>query len=912
MRNDRCHVLVFSLLMLSAGAARAAGPDDVIGWWRFDGPLGKRPQPGQLRTVAGKDYPAEARPAERGALRFYHETPGRYVYDPLTGKALANDSSLLFASGRGDSQAWCDCIRIGGGIGKLRPKSFTIEGFMKSGGDIDKWHTIIALRDPKAPHPHAWSLSTENLRGGRKLRFGGHKAPRGYWASYQQSPDVRQPGWHHFAYVYEPSGETHKARLYWDGKLVSEVNAPPLAWEDSQELFIGGGPGQGADSHGWIGYLDEVRYTAAALKPEQFLQASDTDGKPGKPATPIALGLRPHAPEPLTEPVKLSLPAPKVGPAEVHVPSDANLINVKTAYDAKGDGMTDDTAAIRRAVSENIGKHKTLHFPPGVYVISGPIEWKGAGGKFNAFLTWQGAGMGRTFIYLRPGAAGFGDAGRPEAMTRSGSIGTGGTGGGNRAHNNYIMDMTFVVAADNPGAIGVDFCASNTGAVENVRIVALDAGVEGLRLTRHVGPQLIRNVEVHGFDVGVHLAAEIYGTTLSHLRLAGQKRCGLLNDGHMVALERLVSDNKVPAVRSRGKSGLLVMIDSELTGGATEAAAMEILSPAVLRNVTTAGYGTAIEHEGKQAAAAGRVEEFVYPAPMTLFEAPARTLNLPVVQPPSAEPAPAERWANVMNFVPEGKTIDSAASHALQAAIDSGAAVVYLPHRTYELDKPVIIRGKVRRIVGYNSWLKTPEDVSGQMLVFQTDHPVSLERVNMRSGRGLAVKTDQPVVFKHIIGLQQVEMAHERATVFSLNTVGDAIALKRGQTWRARQLNIEKRPPAPMVDNAGGTFWVLGYKTEFGNTTVRTAAGGRSEVLGGLWYPAQGVGDATIAAVIVEDAAASVSFVDIAHWDKGKYTVEVRETRDGATKQLTRDQLPIHWARCGSLALFRSAAPPGP
>lgn len=49
------------------------------------------------------------------------------------------------------------------------------------------------------------------------------------------------------------------------------------------------------------------------------------------------------------------------------------LINVQS-YGAKGDGVTDDTNAIKSAVSDCVAKGGTLYFPPGKYVVSSIID----------------------------------------------------------------------------------------------------------------------------------------------------------------------------------------------------------------------------------------------------------------------------------------------------------------------------------------------------------------------------------------------------------------------------------------------------------------------------------------------------------------------------------------------------------
>lgn len=917
-------VLLAIASALLTPALHAAGPDEVVGWWRMEAAIGQKLAGQTLPDASGTgghgEHPGTVRTWDGGLVQAFHELPGRYIYDPLTGKAHENQSSLRFQSSKQDQGAGTsDYIQIDSGIDQVKPKSFTIEGFMLNATSVDKWHSLICLRKPSQAHPHAWSLSTENQKGAKRLRYGGHKAPKGFWGHYTSNPSVNQGGWHHFAYVFDGSGEANVARLYWDGQLVSETSGvPDPAWESGQQLFIGGGPG----SAGWNGYFDEVRYTAAALTPEQFLQASDTPGKPDGPATAVALGLRTEPLKPLQQPVSLAdLPQLQVGPARVHVPSDANLINVKDRYGAAGDGKTDDTAAIKRAVAENVGKHRTLYFPPGTYVISEPIPWKSTNDTWNAFLTWQGAGMGQTFIYLRPGAIGFGSAEDPQAVTTTGSIpGMGGsnpvTGGGNRAHNNYIMDMTFVIGKDNPGAVGVDFNASNTGAIVNVRIIAQGPAVEGLRLTRQVGCLLIKNVEVHGFDTGIRAAGDLYGSTLTHIHIRGQKKVGLHNTGHNLAIEQLVSDNAVTAIINDGETdrfedtGLLTLVDSRLIGGAADHPAIDNQTAAVLRNVQTQGYSRAVQQINGEGVSGGQVSEYVWPEVVTLFEStPRRTADLPIVAPPQASEATPDEWVSVAEFLPADEPEKADRSEAIQKAIDSGAKVVYFPIGSYRVYKPVVVRGNVQRLIGYQSWLLGPDEDGDEkgLIVFENTQPVAMDRFNTKR-MAVDIRSDKPVAFSHLMSMPDTTLTHPKASVFSENVVAGHVALGPGQSWRAWQLNIEKGGPPAMVDNRGGTFCVLGYKTEKGNTVLHSRDGGKSEILGGLWYPAQGFGKGKdpVPALIVENSDVSVSFTDMCKGG-GQYQVLAEESRDGTTKKLPRSALQRTWGQSGSVSLYRAS-----
>lgn len=76
----------------------------------------------------------------------------------------------------------------------------------------------------------------------------------------------------------------------------------------------------------------------------------------------------------------------------------AQVINVKTDYGAKGDGVTDDLAAFNKAkaalaTTPNNGKGGFLYIPPGVYLLSGTFTWDVQCGVLG------GLGVGGTASY---------------------------------------------------------------------------------------------------------------------------------------------------------------------------------------------------------------------------------------------------------------------------------------------------------------------------------------------------------------------------------------------------------------------------------------------------------------------------------------------------------------------------------
>ena len=577
-----------------------------------------------------------------------------------------------------------------------------------------------------------------------------------------------------------------------------------------------------------------------------------------------------------------NIPAPTF--ESVVFPTDANLVNVKD-YGAKGDGLTDDTAAIRQAVRQNLMQHKTLFFPAGTYLISDVIEWKRDNGTYGAFLTWQGEGSDRTKIKLQDSAELFQDPEHPQALVRTGSIGTK-DGKGPRAHSNYIFDMTFDVGSDNPGTIGIDFNASNTGAIENVAIVDRDGrGKVGLELTREVGPCLIKNIAIEGFDRGINVTSALYSITFENIYLAKQNQVGIFNDSNVIAVRKLTSVNKVPAVINQGHwSGPSVLIDSELHGGSPSEVAVKSPAHLFMRNVNVSGYKAALQSD-RQLLKSSHIEEFVSAQPIALFDSPATSLNLAIAETPEYSDRNLDNWVNVTDYGanPNDRLDDSA---AIQKAIDTGKSTVYFPHGEYRLDQPVTVKGEVRRLIGFNSPIIAP---NGFLHLENDRYPVIIERFNCFGDRcKIENVASQPVVLRHFIGAL-FSATSDKATWFVENVVSPRFHLGNGQTLYARQLNCESPPPEPLFKNDGGKAWILGYKTEFGNTVAATLNGGKTEILGGLFYPSQGVKDKSIPLFINHNSAVSAVYREIAFGST--YTVHIVQTREGKTKTLKRDTL---------------------
>ncbi len=566
-------------------------------------------------------------------------------------------------------------------------------------------------------------------------------------------------------------------------------------------------------------------------------------------------------------------------------PTCVSVVDVtKPPYNAKGDGQTDDTDAIQRALSDTMGAHKVLYFPNGVYLVSKTLrhaKQDSRGGEAWGFNWLQGQNTAQTIIRLKDGV--FTDAGRPQPI-----LWGGGFGSADWFHN-YIQNVTFDVGRNNPGAVGLNFYSNNSGAIRAVQIISQDGGgAVGLDLSNDMnGPLLARNVVVRGFAVGIRAASSVNSQTFEHISLIGQSKCGFVNDGQSIAIRRLYSENAVTALRA---DSFTCLLDSTLVGqrAASSMPAVQVGKTSFFaRNVTTRGYQAAIVTEGERGDAGSTINEYMTGKPTNPFDGPARSLSLPIREPPDVPWGDPSVWSVIE---PSADGTDAAA--AIQKAIDSGAVNVLLGHGL-RLRSPVVIRGRVRRITGTGGHVNYGVDTSPDFIIEDGESPVVVIEHLAAVGGGIVVDTSRTVVLRslesHVFNLG-------RGDLFLEDFCTSDLRINLLQNAWARQLNIENE--GTHLTNEGGNLWILGYKTERGGTLLHTLRGGKTELFGTFSYTTTAGKLAPM--FVTEDASAFVYFNEICY-SGDPFATWIRETRDDDVRVVKRDR--------GGIAPYIGVAP---
>lgn len=587
----------------------------------------------------------------------------------------------------------------------------------------------------------------------------------------------------------------------------------------------------------------------------------------------------------LPDSLTMAFPAVQKTTDNIVFPSDGGVINVKNApYNAKGDGVTDDTEAIQQALSDYPNQNKIIYLPKGTYLVSNQLQWSAGsrGGQEHKRTILQGQNTGTTIIKLKNNAPGFNNSFLPKAVIWTGQAPA-------QRFRNAIRNLTVDTGTGNNGAIAIQFIANNQGAIRNVNIRSGDAqGIVGLDLsyTNEIGPLLVKNVKIYGFNVGIKTANKVNSQTFEHITLQNQKEYGLANYGQVISIRDLQSNNSVPAVYN--KDGIVTLIDANLTASTSiQPPAIKNESTLFARNIKTSGYKIAIQNNNgtRQNATGSLVSEFVSHPIHSIFPTPPKSLNLPIEETPEVQWDAISNWESPTHFgaVPNDNKDDS---KAIQAAIDSGKTTVYFPNGNYIIERTIYIRNNVKRIIGLEASIAG----KGNFRFENGKAPVVvIERLD-GVGSGIIHAASRTLVLSSMgLGSSGGKASYSNigtGKLFVEDVVGGPWKFNRQKIW-ARQLNPEN--DGTHISNNGGSLWILGLKTERGGVLVDTKAGAKTEIAGGFIYSTST--PKTTPMFTTENSAVSFTIGEC-NFNRNFYQILVSENRNGVMKTLERGNTP--------------------
>ena len=520
--------------------------------------------------------------------------------------------------------------------------------------------------------------------------------------------------------------------------------------------------------------------------------------------------------------------------AQVDFPLGSEVVNVtKDPYNAKGDGKTDDTEAIQRALDDHPNGDYIIYLPHGIYKITNTLKWPEGKKPEEAYTRTilQGQSMGGTIIDLANSTPGFENPDFPQPMIFTGD-------GQKMKKRNSIRDLTLRTGKENPGAIGIRFNSSMQGTINNVKIYSGDStGVYGIDMgfTDRIGPLLLKNVEVRGFDVGVYTGGNSNGMSLEHVTLGGQKKYGLENDGQVLAVRGLRFKGGVPAVYNHGKDASLVLVDATFEYSKEKDSKP---SPAIIneseifvRSVMTSKFQTKIKSTLKgynESFVGNEIIEFTTQESNQLCHSPKQSMRVPVAETPNFNEEKSDSWTTIAGDYGGKLNTGSDDAKALQDAIDDGAETIYFPPGgRWTINRDIYLRNRVRRIIGTEGRI----DGKGKFIIDDgVFNEITIERFS-EFGSGIIHKSKRTVLLKDMM-LKSFETHELGSGDIYMEDVSVGTIQMNDQKFWGRQITMSSDTKGPKIQNNGGTIWILGLTARDGNTILQNSNKASAELLG--------------------------------------------------------------------------------
>jgi hypothetical protein len=574
-------------------------------------------------------------------------------------------------------------------------------------------------------------------------------------------------------------------------------------------------------------------------------------------------------------------------------PDDPSVAEVRRDFGAKGDGVTDDTAALQRALEASSdrgsGRTRLVFVPNGTYRVTDTLVVKARVGPWVY-------GESRDGVIIR-----LADH-RPTNVTALVRTHPSDTEAGSADYFMRCLRNLTLDVGQNPHVDGIRWFGNNSSLLKDVRVtgrgrVGVNSGFLGQN-----GPNLVQDVVVEGsFETGIRSAWN-WGQTLSRVTVRNARQEAVYVNATAVGIEDLVVENTPVALRNEYPNdwtwwgGVVALVGGRFSGGDPARPAITNTSVLYARNVTALGFKQVLQSTTEGGNIEGtRIDEYLsHPAKSLFPGTAARGLQLPI-RPEPVVPweTNTARWvcANDHGAVAGDNRDDTA---ALQAAVDTAAAagktVVYLrgigggDPNWYTLDGEVRVHGSVRQVIGlgFGRVIGGPE---GRFVIDDTSTPVvKFQHLQAFGGRPPAVENRSRNRTLVVESCDLRVVGRGGGDIFVTDCPSSIELRSTDQRLWARQLNPEGDSDTGLVQNHGGHLWALGVKHEGRGVRFLTAPGGQTEILGLFNYaPSIATNDFRPAFDLQDAGFAAMGVREISFGNT--YPVKVREQREGETRE---------------------------
>lgn len=608
--------------------------------------------------------------------------------------------------------------------------------------------------------------------------------------------------------------------------------------------------------------------------------------------------------------VLLGLPTPDLEP-RIAFPRDPSVIDAKLDLGARGDGVTDDTDALQRGLDMSSGvggAHRVLFIPAGTYRVTRMLTTPSGIGPFV-----YGAGRNRTTLRMADGSGAV-----AVLMTHP-------TGKDPTSADWFMRTVRHLTldAGNNPGTDGIRWFSNNSGSLQWVRVRGNGpVGVNSAFLGQN-GPNLIQDVSVEGFGIGVK-SQWIWGQTLSRVHVRGSREVGVSVVGNAVGIEDLTVE-RAPVGLEVGMpedwfwwSGLAAVVGARFDGGRGAQAAIRNKGVFYGRDIRARGFPINLDSEwvGPDVHAP-TLREYSSHLHRSAWPSPETALGLPIEpEPPIVWEADPAKWviANDHGAAPGDNQDDtSAIQEAFDSAARQGKTVVAFrgvaggDPNWYTIRGPIRVHGSVRLVLGLG-WARILPDPEGRFVVdaASASH-VHFRNIDSFGGPPPIVENSGPgMVSLDNCGVHVLASGPGRTWLTSCPALL-TITNERARVW-ARQLNPEGTSDTGLVQNHGGSLWALGIKSEGAGVKFLTTRGGKTDLYGMFMY-GPGI-DENDQRPMLDTDNASFSIAGLREISFGNtYPVKVREKRGDEVR--THSLLPGEHGWIGWSLYSGFKPPPG-